>query len=472
MSSTNQNFLTYGALVSQVEQVYYAPVATVGQTGIPVGTLYCFLSNVTGWTGNTVPVPTQDQKSIKQVFKNMFVAKEINSAGISPVIQRINWTANTVYQYYRDDIDMFATDVNGFLINSFYVKNRYDQVFKCLWNGANTASANGVVSTNEPYFQPGQYGTDNIFYGTDGYKWKYIYTVDTGLKVKFMDNLWMPVSVGTQTPDTETTLGYGSIDVINVINGGSGYDASNAAVTVTVTGDGTGATAQINGVTNGVIQDITVLNPGSGYTYANVVFSSTKGSGVIAIAPSSPIGGHGYDPVSELGCFNVMLSTEFNGSENTNGVDMVPTTDGNGNPIQYYQMGILVNPTAQSTFPYPANGSIYKTTTDMVVASSTDTGFVSGETVYQGTSLATATFTATVVSFNLASNIAHLINTYGTPTQNQVVHGHNSGSSRTLLSVSTPDFNVGSGYISYIENLTGIQRSSDGIEQFKVVLSY
>jgi hypothetical protein len=31
---------------------------------------------------------------------------------------------------------------------------------------------------------------------------------------------------------------------------------------------------------------------------------------------------------------------------------------------------------------------------------------------------------------------------------------------------------IGSGYLSYIQNLTGIQRSADGIEQFKMVLSY
>ena len=466
MSSTNQNFLTYGALVSQVEQVYYAPVATVGQTGIPVGTIYCFLGNVTGWTGNTVPVPTQDQKTLKQVFKNMFVAKEIQTSDISPVIQRINWTANNTYQYYRDDINMFATDVNGYLINQFYVKNKYDQVFKCLWNGNNSPS------TNEPYFQPGQYSTNNIFYGNDGYKWKYMYTIDAGSKLKFLDTNWIPVLVGQNTPDTESTLGFGSIDVINVTNGGTKYDPTNSAITITVTGDGTGATAQVNGVTNGSIQDILVLTPGSGYTYANVVISSAAGSGATTIAPSSTIGGHGFDPVSELGCFNVMITCQFSGNELTNGVAMVPTVNSNGIPIQYYQMGLLVNPTAQSTFPFPANSSIYKTTTDVVVSSSTDTGYLSGETVYQGASLDTATFSATVVSFDLASNLAHLINTYGTPTTSASLKGNNSGSSRVLLSVSTPDFNVGSGYISYIENLTGIQRSSDGIEQFKVVLSY
>lgn len=467
---SNQNFLAYGSKAFQVEQMYYAPVANVdAESGVelPVGTPYCFLSYVTPWPNSTVPVPTQDQKSIKQIFKNMFVAKLISSSSISPVIQRINWTANTTYQYYRDDIDMLAKDSNGFLINNFYIKNRYDQVFKCLWNGSNTSYPNGVVSTNEPYFQPGQYNTDNIFLGSDGYKWKYIYTIDAGSKVKFMDVNWIPVPVSSIPPNTETTLGFGSVDVINVTNGGSGYDPANSPITITVTGDGTGATAQVGNTSSGVIQDIVVLTPGSGYTYANATLTTASGSGATTIVPVSPIGGHGYDPLSELGCSNVMLTCQFNGNElSSAGIVMVPTN------IEYYQMGIVINPTSQSTYPLPASNTIYKLTTDAIVAASTDTGFVSGETIYQGSSLATASFSATVVSFDLATNTAHLINIYGTPIMNAVLHGNSSGSARTLLVISNPDFNIGSGYIAYIENLTGIQRSADGIEQFKVVLSY
>jgi hypothetical protein len=471
-NNPNQSLLTYGANLVEAEQIYYSPVAQISSTDTPIATSYCFLSSVTPWSGNTVPVPTQDQYSLKQIFKNIFVAKQITTDSISPVIQRIDWTANTVYQYYNDTVDMFALDQNGFLINSFYVKNRYDQVFKCLWNGANTASANGVVSTNEPYFQPGQYNTDNIFFGTDGYKWKYMYTIDAGAKIKFMDTNWIPVPIGTNIPNTETVLGFGDIEVINVTNGGSGYDPTNSAITITVTGDGTGATAQVGTVTGGVIQDITVLNPGYGYTYSNVSITSAAGSGAVTISPSSPIGGHGYNPISELGCFNVMLTCQFAGNEAVNGIAMVPTTDGNGSPIEYYQMGILINPTSISSYPAPAANSIYKTTTDIVVAASTDTGFVSGETIYQGATLSSSTFTATVVNFDLANNVGHLINTTGTPITNQVLHGNTSGSARTLLTYNTPDFNIGSGYIAYIENLTGIQRSPDGIEQFKVVLSY
>ena len=70
----------------------------------------------------------------------------------------------------------------------------------------------------------------------------------------------------------------------------------------------------------------------------------------------------------------------------------------------------------------------------------------------------TPSFTGTVLYFEPATNVVHLINTIGTPVTNQPLRGLTSGSVRTLLSLSSPDFVPGSGYLSYIENLVGIQR--------------
>jgi hypothetical protein len=91
MANQNQSRLLYGSSVSQIEQLYYSPVAVLPTNiNIPVGTIYCFLSKVTPWANNTPTVPTQDQKTIKQIFKNMFVAKLVSPADMSPVIQRID----------------------------------------------------------------------------------------------------------------------------------------------------------------------------------------------------------------------------------------------------------------------------------------------------------------------------------------------------------------------------------------------
>ena len=453
----NKNLLTYNSKVTQVQQSYFAPVAVLPPPfGTSISTAYAFLAHIDPWTDdNNPPEPTQDQKYLKSVFNSIFVAKQINTNDISPVIQRIDWTSGEIYDYYQDDVDMFAADGYGLLYLNFYVKNRYDQVFKCLWNN------NGAASTVEPFFQPGTYGTNNIYKGSDGYKWKYIYTVDVGSKQKFMDSRWMPIPVGTNTPNAlQTAAGFGDIEVINVTNGGSGYDPANAIITLAITGDGTGAAGTLE-VANGQITDIVITNTGSNYTYANVSVTSSLGSDASFNAPISPVGGHAFDPISEMGCTRVMFTSEFNGSEG----GIIPVD------IDYRQVGLLINPTTLSNYPEPANGSIYKVSTDFVVAAGFG-AYVPDEYVYQGTSLEESSFSAKVLSFDTASNVIRLINKRGSYTLNAPVYCAISGTVRTLLSVSLPNFQAFSGYLSYIENRAGIQRSSDGIEQFRFVVGF
>jgi len=452
----NIDLLTNYATVSIVGQTYFAPVAVLPVTGTAISTMYVFLSRVDPWDNDvTPPTPTQDERYIKSVFKNIFVAQKVTSNDLSPVIQRIDWAPGIIYNYYQDDINMFELDINGFLVNNFYVRNRYDQVFKCLWNN------NGNPSTVEPFFQPGSYGTNNIYIGSDGYKWKYIYTIDAGTKKNFMDQSWMPVPEGYNTPNPiQTSAGCGDIEVINVINGGSGYQPANTPVTITITGDGTGATGTPV-IVDGVIKDVVVTNPGTNYTTYNIEVTSALGSGAVLEADVSPVGGHGFDPISELGCTNIMIVSEFNGSQG----GIIPTD------IEYRQVGVLINPLALSTYPLPANGSIYQVSTNLIVAPGFGE-YSSDELIYQGNSLETATYVGTVLSFDPASDIVSIINISGSPTLNATIFGNTSKTARTLLTVSTPDFIPFSGYMALIENRSGVQRSSDGIEQFKFVLGF
>ena len=462
----NKTLLTHYYKVSQSQQDYYDPVAVLpgsDQTGIT--SLYCFLAKDDAWTNGNDPIqPTQDQKYIKNVYSNIFVIKKVTNNNVKLVLERIDWSTGYTYDYYRDDVDMLLKDDNGFLVRKFYVRNKYNQVFKCLWNN------NDSPSTDEPYFQPGSYGTNNMFRGIDGYKWKYMYTIDGKSLQNFVDSTWITVpitlipgeSYSGQTLDPiETSAGIGSIDAINVVSGGTGYDPANSLITITITGDGSGAAGTAEVDANGIITDIIVTNPGTNYTYANVTITSDVGSNATAICPTSPIGGHGYDSPSELGCSHIMYSVDFNSDEN----NLIPTD------IKYNQIGLMYNPLSYSTYPYFANGDIYKTTTDIVVTPGFGY-FVSEEDVYQGESYESSFFRAKVLSFNTATNILQLINIEGTPTINGPINGNSSGTTRTILQVSNPDLIRHSGYISYVENRTEIQRSSDGIEQFKFVIGY
>ena len=160
-----------------------------------------------------------------------------------------------------------------------------------------------------------------------------------------------------------------------------------------------------------------------------------------------------------------MVAIEF--IEDENGT--IPTD------ITYYQLGLRLDPSSQQTTPYYCFGDIYDTTKHFTVSPGTGT-FVSGQTIYQGPNLGSATFTAQVVSFDATNNVLRVINTSGTPTINDALIQDAGGvvnvAVRTLLATEDPDFIIYSGYMTYIENRTAIQRSPDGTEQFRLVLRF
>jgi hypothetical protein len=465
--TANSSQLIYGSKIYEVLQYYYAPAAGANAINSLQNSLYAFIGQVDPWVDEELPDnPKQDQYSIKQVFRNMIATKKVTSADIAAVIPRRDWKSGTIYDVYSDTEDMFTVDENGVLTKNFYIRNRFDQVFKCLWNN------NGTESTAEPEFLPGTFDKTFLVKTSDGYKWKFMYTINIGQKQKFLDANWMPVNIGQNIPNpVQTFAAQGDIEVINVTNSGQGYYPGG--VKITISGDGQYANGVASVNAGGYITDIVVANTGQGYTYAETVITTETGYptpnvSATAISPVSPIGGHGFDPISELGCNHVMTALEFSGSEG----GLIPTD------ITYRQLGLVLDPFAKSNvdknIPY-ASEMVYDTTTHLFVSSGLGS-YSSGQVVYQGPSLAKATFKAKIVSFNPATNILKVINITGTPSLNEVLvqESLSTGQAiiRTLLQVTEPDFIIYSGYMTYIENRKGIERSSDATEQFRVVLRF
>jgi hypothetical protein len=446
---------TYGA-TTQVQTSYFFVVSGSGYIPSYDTSSYLFIGKVKPWLDdNNPPQPVQSQYEIKTAFKNMVAAKLLTSSNMAPVVPRVDWTSGRVYAPYSDLEDMFERDGNGNLVRQFYVRNRFDQIFKCLYNN------NDNPSIVEPILQAGTTEPSQTLYSSDGYKWIYVTTINKGLKKDFFDDSWMPILPGSQGINVQTKAGLGSINAINVTNGGNDYiDGFNSTI-ITIDGDGQGATAYAN-VENGLVKDIVVTNAGNNYTTATVTISTESGftgTDATAIAVISPVGGHGTDPVSELGCRHLMISAEINGSEN----GLVPTD------IAFRQLGIVVNPELKDgTTPKEL---IYNTT-DMAYVSYGTLGYTIGETVYQGSDILNPTFNAEVCSFDSTNNIIHMINIEGNYSIGSPVYGESSGTTRVLLDYTKTDFGVGSGHMMYFENRTPIQRSPSGNEQLRLLLSF
>lgn len=128
-----------------------------------------------------------------------------------PMIRKIDYVSNTVYNIY-DDADPEIWDKN------FYVcvdAGSKFHVYKCLNNAGNTAStvAPNIADVN----------LDDDFYQTsDGYVWKYMYTLPTAVWYNFYGSSpgYLPVVANTLVSNAATP---GSLDSYIILNKGEGY---------------------------------------------------------------------------------------------------------------------------------------------------------------------------------------------------------------------------------------------------------
>ena len=107
------------------------------------------------------------------------------------------------------------------------------------------------------------------------------------------------------------------------------------AVTVSSGVNGSGAIARVKSIIGGVIKKIEVIgNGGTGYRIATATITGGVGVNAAVIPVISPVGGHGKNPVTELGGAYVMLNTRLIGNDGTD----FPVND------DFRKVHLVVNP--------------------------------------------------------------------------------------------------------------------------------
>jgi hypothetical protein len=303
----------------------------------------------------------------------------------------------------------------------------------------------------------------------DGYKWKFMYTIPTGLKNKFFTDKYMPVLRDTIVFDNAKD---GRIDIVKIIDGGSGYyggtTVSNYAI-VDVDGDGTLADITVD-VVDGVITDINIVNGGNNYTRATITLDDPIkqliGNTANLQAIISPQYGHGSDAARELGASSLMISMDFSSDVNGN----LPTQSNGKDTIRQFS---LVRDIKLKTGSL-ATGSVYPMYTK-VFTSNPPVDFDNNAEIYVGSSYETAVFKARVVHFDSASNVLYLNNLVGdlTAVENEAVRQKDAPSSfAKAFNVVSPDINIFSGEILYVENRDKITRNLSQTETLKLVVEF
>jgi len=437
-------------------------------------------------TDSAAPTPLDAQVEQNDVWQNAIALKKLGSTDVINVAPRHTWTFSTVYPSWDD-----ALEDNG----NFYVINGSYDVFKCLKTPINAGSP--VASTIEPTttnsYQP--------FKTTDGYIWKYMFSVFTTESSKFLTNTYIPVktvvipqggSLGDLTDDEQVKYQYqsdcaqyttGKIYRYVVESGGSGYAS---APTVNVFGNGTGAhaTAVVSG---GQVTEVYVTgeptmtsnftaynnNCGTGYSsvYVTLNNTGTGGSGAVVRAVLSPKNGHGSDPVKELGAFYVASRIVLSGAEGSG--DFIV-----GNAFR--QIAMVKN-------PYDYDTTDISTATTMsalksLTVAAGHTAFLPGDYITGGTSGAVAF----VDLYTLQNDSTGLIkyhqndktgyaafNDTANPTNGETISGAVQGSgSIAAASIADPEVQPFSGDVMFIESRAPINRSTSQIEDLRIIVEF
>jgi len=403
------------------------------------------------WRNEPTPdVANGSVSTIYSFWKGMIGAKKLTDLDIRHVIERHNWSANTVYtQYDQVDQNLYNLGIKFHIINSEY------NVYKCI---SNNNGANSV-------FEPLTVSTNNTIQTADGYIWKYMYTVSEFEKQRFTTSSFIPVKTltednGSRQWDVQRAAVDGAIHKIVVTNGGAGYkNVSNLVVTVTGDGVGAAAIATINTQSN-TVNSIVMTSIGSGYREATVTITGGAGSNATARSIISPKGGHGSNPLYELGGHYLLLNPRFQNIES----GFFPV----GN--EFRQVALISDPYVYNSNTNVSANLIITQTTDLTLVG-TSGEFVKDEWIYQGRSLAEATFKGKVVEWNKNTGIIKLNNTFGSPAIEGIV-GANSIATRFVSSINYPDLEPYSGRLLYINNITPIIRSRAQTEDFKIIIKF
>jgi hypothetical protein len=178
--------------------------------------LYAVIGGHLDYPDEPTPVNPDDNEQFLQyeVHRQFIGAKKIQNGDISHVVPRYDWTSGTAYSMYRDtDEDMYD--------RAFYVLTNENNVYKCLYNNRGGAST----------VKPTGFSTQ-AFTTSDGYTWKYMYTISLGDANKFLTSVHMPVkhiktNDGSIESDRQVAVQSaavnGAIHVIETVNTGTGY---------------------------------------------------------------------------------------------------------------------------------------------------------------------------------------------------------------------------------------------------------
>jgi hypothetical protein len=174
------------------------------------------------FVGKTTPWPSDDNPPVANLsyteefiaYDSLVFGKLLSSINLSPLINNIPWTTGTVYSEYDDDDGELFT-------KNFYIVTSDYSVYKCIDNNE------GIPSTVQPSLK----NTVGCFQSSDGYVWKYMFTVPSSTNATFTTTSYVPVVANTFVISGAVP---GTVDVYRMGSKGSNYQGFNEGTILNV----------------------------------------------------------------------------------------------------------------------------------------------------------------------------------------------------------------------------------------------
>jgi hypothetical protein len=423
-----------------------------------------------------------------KVYDDLLAVKKISSSDISFVVPRRNWTSGTVYDYYRHDYGNRITGTTTTQTSNsgattlfdatFYVRTADNRVYKCLDNNGGATVSDEPTSTST-----------SVVETSDGYKWKFMYTLTAAQQSSFLSTDFMAVATDSTVQSAAVN---GSIDVVKIKTAGTGgTDGTHTGIPIR--GDGSVQASCTVVISSGAVTSVTVPSgtKGQGYTYGYITLADINANGGGSLTGTEldviipPKGGHGSNAVEELGGFFVMLNQSLEGTESTNTGDYTAEND-------FRRILLIRDPNSGGS---AASATTLRATKAIKIASSPTPGtFTADEKISQATTGAVGK----VVEWDSSNNILYYVQTGFTDagvdsngdetafSTAAVITGASSGATGTpdtsvtstvnnvvfTGGYSSAEIDEDSGDVIYIENRAPIVRAADQTENIKLIIEF
>mgnify|MGYP003314166013 CR=1 FL=1 len=491
--------LNAGSFVESISNnSYYAFLGLSNPTPGSVG-----FGRTDNWDTSTTNNPVDNLQYLSHYRDTSLFGKKITAENARRVIRKIEWVSNTSYDMYRHDYrqgnESPVSKTVRLYDSNYYIVTSEFKVYICIDNGSSGSSSSIPGSLIEPT----QTDIEPPVAGSDGYRWKYLFSISPSDVIKFDSTEYITVPNDWLTAtdsDIQTIREAGNSDTNNnqiksvyIENGGTGYSNGTASIV----GDGSGATVSIKSDSSGTITSVTVTNGGKGYTYGIIDLSANSGSGSKLIPIIPPSKGHGYNIYDELGTDKVLMYARFDDSTKDFPID-----------TKFAQVGIIKNPETFAgtgvTFTENAFSSLYAiglSTSRTVSIGEKITQNVSGAKgyvasfdkdtkvlkYYQDRSLCfgnkedqlDSASTSNIIAFDSTNDIEFFTSggsaSIDTNLNGGVIVVNNKQINLGVTftdGLANPEINKKTGTIIYIDNRPEVQRDSRQKEDIKIILEF